>query len=324
MKRCMFVLFVVLAALWSINGHAQSCTGSPSNLNFGTISPVSGTSTGASSTITIRCSGFPLALPVRACVNLGVGSGGTTYAPRTALNGTSQLQYNLYADSAGGVVWGSRRTTSYSPVAVNIPLTSSGGTASGSATLTVYGRVPASQPDLVAGTYTSTFAGTAQAELDYQQYVIAAPSCATMSTPALALPFTVNASVINDCTISATNINFGTAGVLSTTLTATGTLTVACTNDDAYSIALSPGTGSGATVADRRMTKSGGNEQIRYQLYRNAAGTIAWGDGTSGTSTAAGEGTGTSQSFTVYARVLPQTTPSAGTYVDTIIATITY
>ncbi|MGF6870861.1 hypothetical protein OKW35_000315 [Paraburkholderia sp. MM5477-R1] len=76
------------------------------------------------------------------------------------------------------------------------------------------------------------------------------------------MPFTVNATVINDCTIAATNINFGTAGILSSTLTATGTLSVACTNNDAYSIALSPGAGSGATVADRRMTKAGGTDQM--------------------------------------------------------------
>ncbi|XUW93370.1 spore coat U domain-containing protein (plasmid) [Burkholderia sp. M6-3] len=318
------ILFAVLALCGATTAFAQACTGTASNLNFGAISPVAGTSASASSTITITCSGFALALPVRACVNLGTGSGGTTWAPRIALNGAQQLQYNLYANSAATTIWGTRRTATYAPVQVDIPLTSTGGTASGSATLTVYGRAPASQTTLVAGTYVSTFAGTAQSEFDYAQYFVAAPSCSTLSTPAITLPFTVSATVINDCALSATNINFGAAGVLSTALTATGTLTVACTGGDAYSIALSAGAGSGASVADRRMTRGGATDQVHYQLYQNASYSTVWGDGSAGSSALAGTGTGASQSVTVYARVQPQTTPAAGAYVDTIIVTITY
>lgn len=324
MKRFVWLLVATLAGLGVTAARAQVCTGTASNLNFGSISPVAGNVTSASSTITINCSGFLLARPVRACVNLGTGSGGTSFAPRIALNGVNQLQYNLYTDSAATVVWGTRNSTNYAPVSVDIPLSLSLGNASGSATRTVYGRVPASQTTLVAGTYTSAFANTAQAELDYRQYLVNPPSCSSLSSSATALPFTVTANVINDCNIAATNINFGTTGLLATALNATGNLTVTCTNNDAWSIALSAGTGIGATVADRRMTKSGGGNQVHYQLYRDAARTIAWGDGTNGTSPATGSGTGTSQSLTVYARVQPQTTPSAGTYIDTIIATITY
>jgi spore coat protein U-like protein len=136
------------------------------------------------------------------------------------------------------------------------------------------------------------------------------------------LPFTVSATVINDCTITSTNINFDTAGVLIGTLTATATLSVACPNSGAYSIALSPGAGSGATVVDRRMTRSGGTDQVHYQLYQNASYATPWGDGTNGTSVATGIGTGTTQTLTVYARVPPQTTPAAGIYTDTVIAMI--
>lgn len=70
--------------------------------------------------------------------------------------------------------------------------------------------------------------------------------------------------------------------MLSSTLAATGTLTVACTNSDAWSIALSAGAGAGATVADRRMTRSGGTDQVHYQLYQSASYATPWGDGTNG------------------------------------------
>ena len=72
------------------------------------------------------------------------------------------------------------------------------------------------------------------------------------------------------------------------------------------------------------MTRAAGTDQVHYQLYQSASYATPWGDGTNGTTAVAGIGTGTSQSLTVYARVLPQATPLAGSYVDTVIATITY
>jgi spore coat protein U-like protein len=325
MTRALRLLFV---SLWLAcvficvpqTAQAQTCNAIASNLDLGQVSPVAGTTANASATITISCSGMGL-LPVHACVNIGSGSGGSGYFPRTALNGTTSLQYNLYTNSGAGTVWGSRGSTTYAPVGVDVV---NGGTGTGSTTLTVYGRVPASQPSLIAGTYTSTFSGALQAELDYAAYLLVAPSCASLTTPSSNFSFTVTASVINDCTISSTNINFGSAGVLSSTLTATGTLTVACTKNDAYSIAISAGAGSGATVADRVMTRSGGSDKVHYQLFQNASYSLPWGDGTNGTTALAGTGTGSTQSVTVYGRVLPQSTPQAGTYIDTVIATITY
>jgi len=322
MKRA---LWLILLAAWLVCApklaFAQTCNAVASSLNFGQVSPVAGTTASASSTITINCTGMGI-LPVRACVNIGTGTGGSSYLPRIALNGTNQLQYNLYTTSGGSTVWGSRGSTTYSPIALDI--SQSGTTGTGSATLTVYGRVPASQTGLVAGTYTSSFAGVLQAELNYAAYLLLAPACASLTSPSSTFSFTVSANVINDCTIASTNINFGTAGILSSTLAATGTLTVACTNNDAYSIAISAGAGSGASVADRVMTRSGGTDKIHYQLYQNASYSLPWGDGTNGTTALTGTGTGSSQSVTVYARVLPQTTPQAGTYIDTVIATITY
>ncbi|BAN27254.1 Csu type fimbrial protein [Caballeronia insecticola] len=317
-------LFIALFLLTIAPVRAQVCTASISSINFGSIAPATTSSATVSGSVTVTCSGFVLNLPVRACINIGTGSGGASFSPRFASNGTDTLQYNLYADSAGSTVWGSRRSASYGAVAVDIPLTIALGTASGSRTLPFYARVPAGQTTLVAGVYTSAFSGATQAEMTYQQYLLTAPSCSTLTANSNALSFTVSATVINDCTLAATNINFGTAGVLNGTLNATGTLSVACTSNDPYSIALSAGSGSGASVADRRMTKSGGSEQVRYQLYQNAAYTTPWGDGIGGTSAVTGTGSGSSQAITVYARVLPQTTPSAGNYSDTIIATITY
>ncbi|MCA3846503.1 MAG: spore coat protein U domain-containing protein, partial [Burkholderia sp.] len=153
-------------------------------------------------------------------------------------------------------------------------------------------------------------------------YLLGAPTCASLTTSNGTFPFSATANVINNCNISATNVSFGTASVLSGALTATGSITAQCTNGDAWKIALSGG--STGNVTARGMQRSGGGGTINYGLYTDAARSIPWGDGTGGSSTATGVGTGTSQVVTVYGAVPAQTTPAPGNYSDTITATISF
>ena len=134
--------------------------------------------------------------------------------------------------------------------------------------------------------------------------------------------FTVQMTIAASCIInSASTLNFGTSGVIAANVDQTSTLQVQCTNTTPYSISLDPGTGSGATVAARKMTN--GANTITYSLYQDAGRTTVWGN-TIGTNTVAGTGNGASQSYTVYGRVPPQTTPAAALYTDTITVTVTY
>ena len=66
-----------------------------------------------------------------------------------------------------------------------------------------------------------------------------------------------------------------------------------------------------------------GSETISYQLYRDAARTLVWGN-TLNTDTKGGTGAGTTQNHDVFGRVPAQTTPSPGTYTDTIVVTVEY
>ena len=96
---------------------------------------------------------------------------------------------------------------------------------------------------------------------------------------------------------------------------------MSCTNTTPYNIGLDAGTGSGATVATRKMTSGGAT--VSYSLYSDSAHATVWGN-TIGTDAVAGTGNGTGQNYTVYGRVPPQTTPAPGTYTDTITVTVTY
>jgi len=134
--------------------------------------------------------------------------------------------------------------------------------------------------------------------------------------------FTVQATITATCTInSASTLNFGTQGVLAANVDQTSTLQVTCTNTTPYNIGLDAGTGSGATVAVRKLTSS--SNTLNYTLYSYSGRTTVWGN-TVSTDTVAGTGNGTGQSYTVYGRIPAQTTPAPGNYTDTITVTVTY
>ncbi|CAN7582276.1 spore coat U domain-containing protein [Pararhizobium sp. LjRoot238] len=128
------------------------------------------------------------------------------------------------------------------------------------------------------------------------------------------------ATVAASCMVSASDLNFGTVGLLASEVTGSTSLAVTCTSGTAYTIGLNNGlTGTGPT--QRKMTN--GSASVTYGLYRDASGTLPFGS-TSGTNTYSGTGTGVVQSVPVYGRVPAQTTPTQGLYSDTIVATVTY
>ena len=134
--------------------------------------------------------------------------------------------------------------------------------------------------------------------------------------------FQVQLTIEAQCLINSTStLSFGTQGVLSANVDQTSTVQIQCTNTTPYTIGLDAGTGTGATVATRKLT--GGGATINYSLYSDAARTSVWGT-TIGSNTVASTGTGASQSFTVYGRIPAQTTPAPATYTETITVTVTY
>lgn len=135
--------------------------------------------------------------------------------------------------------------------------------------------------------------------------------------------FNVTATVAATCTVAATNMGFGTVNVLSgSNVDTTSTITVTCTNGTTYSIGLNPGTGSGATVSDRKMTSGG--DTLNYGLFTDSNRSTNWDD-IGGTNVGSGTGSGSGQAHTVYGRVpLGQTTVPPGSYSDTITVTVEF
>ncbi|HVT33238.1 MAG TPA: spore coat U domain-containing protein [Rhodanobacteraceae bacterium] len=125
----------------------------------------------------------------------------------------------------------------------------------------------------------------------------------------------------NVATTAPTTLDFATQGPLVANVDSTAVITLTCTSGANYNVGLDGGGAGAANIGARRMIN--GTNVVAYQLYRDAGHTNVWGN-TIGTDTAAGSGTGTTQTLTVYGRVPPQTTPPAATYNDTVNVTVTY
>lgn len=119
------------------------CTISVTSVAFGTYNTTGATPLDGTGSVRLDCRHNDN--PV---VSIGTGSSGS-YFPRRMANGTSQLQYNLYADAARTSIWGNGTggTATVTP-----PITQSVGLRR-IREAPIYGRLPAGQ-NVRAGTYT--------------------------------------------------------------------------------------------------------------------------------------------------------------------------
>lgn len=123
-----------------------------------------------------------------------------------------------------------------------------------------------------------------------------------------------------NCTVSTSGLNFGSYDVFSSVNDdITATITVNCTKNKAYSISLSSGSG---TFGSRTLTGTGG--ALAYNLFLDATHLTIWGDGSSGTSTFSGMGTGGNIGTSVYGRIPARQNVRAGSYSDLITVTVTF
>ncbi|NLR98008.1 spore coat U domain-containing protein [Rhizobium sp. P38BS-XIX] len=145
------------------------------------------------------------------------------------------------------------------------------------------------------------------------------PSMAAVATGNMTVRITIQAQCLVQ---SASDLDFGTTGIITANIDQTSTIGVQCTAGQTYNVGLSAGAGTGATTTTRLMTGPAA-ATVSYGLYRDTNRTQTWGV-TIGTDTLAGTGNGTVQNITVYGRVPPQSTPAAGVYTDTVAITVTY
>jgi spore coat protein U-like protein len=150
----------------------------------------------------------------------------------------------------------------------------------------------------------------------------AAPACLA----ALAIWIASARAFAMSCTIlNASSVRFGSYNPFYTVpLDSAGTVSFRCTSvatADMLSIELGRGT-SNSYLPRAMMNRS---TRLEYNLFLDAARTIVWGDGTSGTSTyTAHPAEGQAVSVPIYARIPPRQNAEPGTYGDFVVLTILY
>ncbi|MEQ1885434.1 MAG: spore coat U domain-containing protein [Bryobacteraceae bacterium] len=139
-----------------------------------------------------------------------------------------------------------------------------------------------------------------------------------------------SASITSNCTIAVgTNISFGAYDPISgAVVSTTGALTIACTSDVVDPV-ITLGQGAhadtGSTEASPLRRLQSGSDYLAYGLYQDTGNTV-WGN-TSGTGVTFdnSDGDGLGHNVTVYAKIgADQHSAPAGSYSDTVVATITF
>jgi len=143
---------------------------------------------------------------------------------------------------------------------------------------------------------------------------------AAASAPAnLNVSLTINTS----CTINNATLTFPPqSGSLTSTVDASATITLNCTNGTPYAIWFDQGIN---VSGFQRRLRTGSSNYLNYNIYREASRTTVLGPASGGVNnTIAGIGTGAAKTETVYGRVPAQAIPTAGTYVDLVKMTVQY
>jgi len=320
--RLLALLSAALLVLGFDAARAQSCSITPANGNYGSVNVLSGAAVTTTAPFTIACTGTKNRT-VQLCVEFGPGNQTNASGHRVLVNGANQLLQEFYTSAAETTVWGSwgASVLAYTPypygTTVSLPL---GSTGSASVNLTVYGSVLANQATVVPGSYLWNSTGTPGVEYGYAPLTGSPAACPTGTATTNSGGSNWTATVVPQCYVTATTLNFGSIGVISANVNATSTISVQCTNTTPYTVAL--GNGLYANGSQRQMLGGATNsEYVSYNLYSNASLTAPW----TSASTVSGTGTGAVVNTTLYGQIPSgQSTPSPGTYNDTVIVTVSY
>jgi spore coat protein U-like protein len=297
--RRISLFFLLFAVLLPLSAHAINCTWDtvPTNINFGNYLPLSGSAVTGTSAFQFTCTP-----PATATLMLSRG-GSATYNPRTMTRTTapvSTASYNLFMDAANTIIWGDGTSGTQFLTFNSTP---------GNKKLagTIYGTVPAGL-NLRPGTYTDTI----QATLDW-------------GTGIDQRFFTATVTVISECTVSSSTVNFGAYDPVSanavTPNDSTGTVNVFCTTGTLATVSLD--VGSHASGSTRRLLGTSG-DLLTYEIYLDAPRTIVWNTVNTDSGTSVSKLTPISGGFTAYGRIPAGQDVRTGSYSDTVLVTVNY
>lgn len=139
------------------------------------------------------------------------------------------------------------------------------------------------------------------------------------------VPLTVTMVITNDCTtITAPNVSFGSAPLVSSFTSINQNISVICTKGSTYTVGLSNGNNANGSV---RNMASGAN-RLSYEIYKGTTSN-RWGptgsDRWSSPTSTSVSSDGLTRTFNYTASILStQTTPAAGNYTDSVVVDLSF
>ncbi|WP_039056664.1 spore coat U domain-containing protein [Enterobacter sp. Bisph1] len=149
--------------------------------------------------------------------------------------------------------------------------------------------------------------------------------CLSSQTGTAATSLQITGTVTNDCTtISAPNVNFGSAPLVRNFPTVSQSIAITCTKGMVYSV----GINNGGYYSGGARNMASGSNRLSYEIYKEATsnrwgsvGAERWASGISSQVST----DGLLRTYNYTARVLSaQSTPPGGTYSDTLTVDITF
>lgn len=128
----------------------------------------------------------------------------------------------------------------------------------------------------------------------------------------------ITATVIGNCWIDTFDLAFGNYDPIDATdLDADTTINVYCTKGVTPTVTLDNGVNTGRQMTD-------GTDLLDYELYSGSAGGTAWPTSTPGVSAGTAANPTTALTLTIYGRLFAEQAAQAGSYVDTVVATVNW
>ena len=302
------ILFLLLVN--AVPAYADAtCTANMQNVEFGAVNVTTGVPVDVTATLQVTCSDIAPATTML-CINFGATAIDDQTSRKLPFGASDTIRYNLYTNSGRSTLWGSW-ADGYQSAGLEIVVPN------GTMNIPVYARLLGSQQQASSGFYTMT--DSMNPSIDYGAYS-AANNCPSIAAPGnhMQASFTVEATVQPSCTVATNDMDFGSKNALTSVADSASSVSVQCSNLAPYAVSLGNGN-FGSSPTNRKLVQ--GASRVTYGLYQDAARNTPWG---SGASAVGGTGTGNQQTIDVYGRIPIQQTPPPGTYVDSVVVTVTY
>jgi spore coat protein U-like protein len=135
----------------------------------------------------------------------------------------------------------------------------------------------------------------------------------------------VGATIANSCTISTVAVGFPNydpivANATSPDNSTSGSVTITCTRGSSPTIGL----GTGQNLSGAQMRMANGTNYLNYALYQDSTYTAVWGNSGTNLFSPGAAPSKAPRTYTVYGQIPGGQDLPAGTYSDTVVATVNF